>query len=331
MNKKIAFVTGANGFVGSHLVELLLREGMEVHCLLRKSSDTKWIDGLDITIHREGIENIEYLTQVFSENKPNYIFHIAGTVKAFDYAGFVAGNVRPAKYILEAALGVPSIENIVIASSLAASQPTIVGSPNDESCARSPLTEYGRSKVEEEDVAISYMDRLPISIIRPPVVYGERDVDVLLFFKTIKNHILPLIGFSPKALSLVYVGDLVRGFYQCAISKKSIGQTYFIGGFRDEYTWHEIGKLTSKTMETFTIPLRVPHFLVFVVAYIYQFFSKWSGLPTTFDVQKAREMVSEAWTCTSKKAARDFGYAPQVDISEGFRRTIEWYRSKGWI
>jgi dihydroflavonol-4-reductase len=331
MEKKVAFVTGANGFVGSHLVEFLLEKGLDVHCLLRKSSNDKWIKGLDITVHREGIENVEFLNRVFRENQANYIFHLAGTVKAFDYAGFEAGNVKPTQFILEACLQITSIEKIIITSSLAASQPTVVGVPNDENCARAPLTDYGMSKVAEEDLAISYMDKLPIAIIRPPVVYGERDVEVLLFFKTIKYHILPLIGFSPKAVSLVYVRDLVKGFYQCALSQNSIGNTYFLGGYRDEYSWKEIGKIASSSLNTFSIPLRVPHFLIFIVAYVYQFASKIGGLPTTFNIQKAREMVCESWSCTSQKAKSDFGYEPEVDLTEGFQRTIQWYRSKKWL
>ncbi|MFN9321521.1 MAG: NAD-dependent epimerase/dehydratase family protein, partial [Chitinophagales bacterium] len=83
MNNKISFVTGANGFVGSHLVEYLLNQGHEVHCLMRKSSDDKWLKGLAVTMHRNGIEDIEFLKEVFSKHKANYIFHLAGTVKAF--------------------------------------------------------------------------------------------------------------------------------------------------------------------------------------------------------------------------------------------------------
>lgn len=329
--KKVAFVTGANGFVGSHLVELLLSEGMDVHCLMRKSSDDKWLRGLDITIHREGIENVDFLHRVFSEHNAHCIFHLAGTVKAFDYAGFEAGNVQPTRCILEAAMGVDSIEKIIVTSSLAASSSTRVGHPVDENSPQQPLTDYGRSKVAEEDLAISYMDRLPITIIRPPVVYGERDVEVLLFFKTIRSHILPLIGFSPKAVSLVYVGDLVRGFYQATISENTRSQTYFLGGYRDEYTWKELGSMAAQCLRVSTVSLRVPHFLVFVVAYIYGFIARLGGLAVTFNVQKAREMTSESWSCTSKKAKRDFGYQPQTDIAQGFQKTIQWYQEKGWL
>ena len=331
MTKKVSFVTGANGFVGSHLVEYLLNQGHEVHCLMRKSSDDKWLKGLDIFIHRNGIQDIEFIKRVFSEHNANYIFHLAGTVKAFDYAGFEAGNVKPTKCILEASLGLDSLEKIIVTSSLAASRATKVGQPNDETCERIPLTDYGMSKVAEEDLAISYMDRLPISIIRPPVVYGERDVEVLLFFKTVKAHLIPLIGFTPKSVSLVYVGDLVKGFYECAISEKSKNQTYFLGGHEDEYTWPRLGELSAKILKVSAIKLRVPHSVIFVVAYIYEFIAKLFGQAVTFNTQKGREMVSESWSCTSQKAKHDFGYNPLMTVEEGFERTINWYKTNNWL
>jgi len=331
MIKKKSFVTGANGFVGSHLVEYLLDQGHEVHCLLRASSNDKWLKNLDITQHRGGIEDIEFLKTVFTTHQANYIFHLAGTVKAFDYAGFEAGNVKPTRCILEAALGIDSVEKIIITSSLAASRSTLVGEPNDETCERIPVTDYGQSKVAEEDLAISYMNRLPISIIRPPVVYGERDVEVLLFFKTVKAHLIPLIGFTPKSVSLVYVGDLVKGFYQCAISEKSIHQTYFLGGHENEYTWHRLGELTAQILNVSAIQLRVPHFIIYTVATIYEFIAKIFGQPVTFNTQKGREMVSESWSCTSLKAKTDFGYHPSSTIEEGFKKTIQWYKAQGWM
>lgn len=328
---KVSFVTGANGFVGSHLVEYLLTQGHEVHCLMRKSSDDKWLKGLDITIHRGGIEDQNFLNKVFQTHKANYIFHLAGTVKAFDYSGFEAGNVKPTGCILEAALGIESIEKIIVTSSIAASQQTTIGSPNNENCPRNPLTDYGKSKVAEEDLAISYMDRLPIAIVRPPIVYGERDTEVLLFFKTIKMHILPMIGFSPKAVSLVHAKDLVRGIYLCGISDKSRNNTYFISGHREENGWKEMGALAAENLNTWTISLRVPHFVIFIIAYSYEFIAKLFGIATVFNSQKYREMVSEAWTCTSLKAKNDFGYEAEMTLEHGFVQTIAWYQEKGWL
>lgn len=331
MNNEIAFITGANGFVGSHLVELLVSKGIEVHCLMRSSSDDKWLKGLDITIHRGGIENESYLHDLFVKHKATYIFHLAGTVKALDYAGYERGNVAPTKIILEAALGVDSIKHILITSSLAASQPTKVCHPVTESDGRNPLTDYGRSKVAEEDLAHSYMDRLPITIVRPPVVIGERDTEVYLFFKTIKMGLLPMIGFENKTLSLVYVKDLVLGFYQAITSDQSIGNTYFIGGYRDEYTWFEIGKTAAKYLKKTPVSLRIPHVIVKIIARIAEVVAKISGQVPSLNRQKAREMVCESWSCSSQRAKNDFNYNPQYDLDSSFEKTISWYKEMKWL
>jgi dihydroflavonol-4-reductase len=330
-SKPISFVTGANGFVGSHLVEYLLANGHEVHCLLRKSSNDQWLKHLDCTLHRGGIEDTSYLQKLFLAHKVEYIFHLAGTVKAFDYQGFYNGNVMPTNAILEACLGLESLRKIVVTSSIAATQPAKLGIPNDESVTRKPLTDYGKSKVAEEDLAISYFDRLPIAIVRPPVVYGERDSEVLLFFKTVSQGLIPLIGFEAKSVSLVHVRDLVHGIACCGTQEISAGQTYFIGGHSDEYTWDQLGSLARNYLGRPAIKLRIPHFVIYFAAWIYQSLAKIGGKAVTFNIQKANEMVCESWSCTSQKAKTQLGYNPQISIEKGFEETITWYKSKGWL
>jgi dihydroflavonol-4-reductase len=70
---------------------------------------------------------------------------------------------------------------------------------------------------------------------------------------------------------LVYVGDLIKGIYQCALSEKSKNQTYFLGGHQDEYTWPYLGELAAKLLNVWAVKLRVPHFVIFTIAYIYEF------------------------------------------------------------
>lgn len=331
MNKEVAFITGANGFVGSHLVELLINKGLEVHCLMRASSSDKWLKNLDITIHRGGIEDENYLHHLFLTHSANYIYHLAGTVKAYNYMGYEKGNVAPTRTILNACLGIESIKHILVTSSLAASSSTTVGNPVNEETIRNPLTDYGKSKVAEEDLAHSYMDKLPITIVRPPVVIGERDSEVYLFFKTIKMGLLPMIGFENKTLSLVYVKDLVLGFYQACMSQNTLNQTYFIGGYRDEYTWYEIGKTAAKFLNKSPLPVRVPHFVVKIIARIAEIVAMIGGQIPSLNRQKAREMVCESWSCSSEKAKKDFGYNPQYDIEQSFKKTISWYQEMKWL
>ena len=143
--------------------------------------------------------------------------------------------------------------------------------------------------------------------------------------------LLPMIGFENKTLSLVYVKDLVLGFYQAIASNQSIGNTYFIGGYRDEYTWYEIGKTAAKYLKKSPISLRIPHVIVKIIARIAEVVAKISGQVPSLNRQKAREMVCESWSCSSQRAKNDFNYNPQYDLDSSFEKTISWYKEMKWL
>ncbi len=327
--KPIAVITGANGFVGSHLTEYLLSKNYEVHAIVRRSSNMQWIKDLPIQVHPIGIENIETLKPVLA--KANYIFHIAGVVKAKDWAEYYEGNVNTTKNILEAAIGNDQLKRIVVTASLACSAPTVPGKPVNEETLSNPLTFYGKSKLEQEQLTLSYKDILPVTVLRPPVVFGERDTEVFLFFKTMKMGIFPSLGFDEKTLSLVYIKDLVRGMEMAATSENSKGQQYFIGGQKDEYTWKEMADISAKYLGKKYIRIRVPHFMVHMVAHISEWVAHITGDTATINTQKANEMVQSSWSCESKKAERDFGYKAIYPLDEAIKNTITWCKTKKWL
>ena len=328
-NAPIAVVTGANGFVGSHLVELLLREGYQVKCIIRKTSNLRWIKDLNVAFYDCGLTDVDALKEVFAD--ANYIFHIAGVVAAKKPELFYKGNVTTTRKVLEAAKGNPHIRKIIMTSSLAASTPTVKGKPATEDMPSAPVSTYGKSKVEQEQLAKSYMNDLPITLIRPPVVYGPRDTEVLLLFKTIKKRLMAMVGFTEKYLSLVYIDDLVNGMLLAATSDKTTGQTYFLGSAQAEYAYSELSLKIADLLGVKPLKIRLPHVLVYMVGGISQFFGRFGKKPPTLNIEKAREMTRDSWSCSSEKAMREFGYAPAMPLDEGLRKTIEWYKEHQWL
>ncbi len=328
-NMPVAVVTGANGFVGSHLVELLLSEGYRVKCIIRKTSNLRWIKDLNVEFHDCGLTDVDALKTVFKD--VNYIFHIAGVVAAKKPELFYNGNVETTRNVLEAAKGNPNIRKIVMTSSLAASRPTVKGTPVTEEMPSAPVSTYGRSKVEQEQLAKTYMNELPITLIRPPVVYGPRDTEVLLLFKTLQKRLMAQVGFMEKYLSLVYVDDLVNGMLLAATSDKAVGETYFLGSAQAEYAYSELSLQIADLLGVKPFKIRLPHGLVYVVGGISQFFGKFGKKPPTLNFEKAREMTRDSWSCSSEKAMREFGYAPAMPLKEGLKRTIKWYREQKWL
>jgi dihydroflavonol-4-reductase len=328
-NNKIAVVTGANGFVGSHLVDLLLEKGYVVRCIVRKSSDLKWLLGKKVEFFDCGLFDKEGLRKAFAG--ASYIYHVAGVVKSKNPNGYYRGNVENTQVLLETAEEFKdTIERFLIVSSQTAAGPTLGDVPITEEDECKPITTYGRSKLEEERISHKFMNKFPITICRPPAVFGERDTEILIFFKTYNSGLFTTLGFDKKALSLIHVSDLVNGFYLAATSPNGIGETYFISSEKF-YTWEEIGSLTGKLLNKKALHVKVPHFLVYGISAVTQLLSNFSSKPATLNIEKARDITQAKWICDTSKAIKEIGYHQNIPVEEGLRRTLEWYKSVGWL
>ncbi len=328
-NRKIAAVTGANGFVGSHLVDLLLDKDNEVRCITRKTSNLRWLEGKPVTNYDCGLFDKEGLKDAL--RGVNVLYHVAGVVKAKTNEGYLKGNVESTRNLLDVVLEVnPDIDRVIIISSQAACGPSSEGKTITEDSIPNPLTRYGKSKLAQEKLALEYADRLPITIIRPPAVYGERDTEIYLVFKTYKMGLMTLIGFDKKEVSLIHVKDLVEGIYLAAINERAVNEIYFISSV-EFYNWKQVGKIIGKHMGRKALSVNLPHFIVYTVAVFAQFFSMFSSKAATFNIEKARDFVQKYWTCDTTKAVEQLGYRQKISLDEGMKRTIEWYREMKWL
>jgi len=328
-NKQTAVVTGANGFVGSHLVDLLLENNYIVRCITRKSSNLQWLKGKNIQIFDSGLLDKDGLRKAFQG--ADYIYHVAGVVKSKKPEGYFHGNVETTRVLLETAVEFKdTIKKFLIVSSQTAAGPSRNGKVITEDDPCNPITTYGRSKLAEEELAKSFMNLLPITICRAPAVFGDRDTEIFIFFKTFSKGLMTTIGFDKKLISLIYVQDLVKGFMLAAESGKSAGQTYFISSEK-HYTWEEIGNITAKVLSKKPVKIKVPHSVVYGIAAIAQVLASFSSKPATLNMEKARDITRNAWICDTSKAIRELNYHQSISIEEGIKRTCEWYKQQGWI
>ncbi|HMK39593.1 MAG TPA: NAD-dependent epimerase/dehydratase family protein, partial [Bacteroidota bacterium] len=211
----VALVTGATGFIGSHLVELLLKQRYAVRVLLRKTSDTVWLKGLPLDYVYGDLFDRDALQKAVTG--VDYVFHSAGVTKAKTPEEYFRGNTEGTANILESvSRHNPGLKRFVQISSQTAVGPSPGAAPVSEEAASRPITTYGRSKLKAEGVCAGYRNSIPITIVRPPAVYGPRDKDVYEFFNTMSKGLQPMVGMKEKYVSLVHVGDLVRGFLLAA-------------------------------------------------------------------------------------------------------------------
>jgi nucleoside-diphosphate-sugar epimerase len=325
---KTAFVTGGTGFVGSHLVELLLASGYdEVRCLVRTSP--KWLDGMNVKLIRGELDDRDLLLNAVSG--VDYVYHVGGLTRSTRWEEYYDANVRGTIRLMEAvAEANPDLRKVLITSSLAligrSEQPIA-----DETTPMRPISLYGRSKAQMEQELMAWTERLPLVIVRPPVVYGPREADVYTFFKTVFKGICPIVGFgSEPELSLVHVFDLVRGMMTATESDVTVGKTYFIGS-DEQYSWPDIRDAVKRLVKGPVLTIRVPKPLVVPVGAVVEWIGRLFGQYPPLNREKAEEILRACKMCSSARAKADFGYSQQMPLREGIAGTIDWYKKEGWL
>ncbi|NOY40024.1 MAG: NAD-dependent epimerase/dehydratase family protein [Nitrospirae bacterium] len=329
-------VTGATGFIGSHLVEALAGRGYSVKCLVRSSSNLRWIETLlspsKIT-NFPGASSVELFYGDCQDKSClqgavkdcDYVFHLAGVTKTAEEDDFFAVNVKGTENIVNALIGSGSrLKRFIFLSSLAAVGPSINGTPVTESTEPHPVSFYGKSKLEAEGVVCNAMDKIPVTIIRPPAVYGPRDRDFHMLFKMIKRGIFPYWGKT--IYSLVYVDDLINGILFSTTNEIATGKLYFISD-SNAYTNEDIALEISRTFGRSFIKLRIPKAVMPLFAGISERFSK-GGI---INRDKIRELDHPYWLCDSTLATQELGYKSTVTLKEGMKWTADWYRINRWL
>ena len=324
-----ALITGATGFIGSHLAEALHAKGYQLRCLVRKTSNLIWIKHLPIEYVYGDLTDGTVLKAAVSD--VDYIYHLAGITKAKTKVEYFKGNHLATKNILDASLHAnPNLQRFVHVSSQTAVGPSETDRPIDEETPFHPITTYGISKMEAEKECLKLMDTLSITITRAPAVYGPRDKDVFEFFNTMNKGLQPMIGFGQKHVSLIHVKDLVNGIILAGEHPKGVGQTYFISSERF-YNWKEVGEITARIMNKHVLRLRIPEWGVYTIAAFAEVFSTFNKKPALLNIEKAKDIVQDAWTCDISKAKNELGYQEKLSLEEGIRNTVQWYREQGWL
>jgi dihydroflavonol-4-reductase len=324
-----ALVTGANGFVGSHLVEGLLHKGYQVRCLVRKTSNLRWLSGLMVDYAYGDIAEKNSLKEAVED--VDLVFHSAGMTKAKTKEEYFKANAEGTKNLVEACLEEnPKLQRLIYISSQAAVGPGDDERPLNETAPCRPVTYYGESKLEGERVVLQRADQLPVTIIRPPAVYGPRDTDMLGFFKVANKGFRIAFGRGESFVSLVYVKDLVDGIILASENPKAIGQIYFIADDK-VYSWKEAFKIIAKVLNKKTNPLRIPKSFVFFLAFLSENFSHLLGRTSVFNIQKVKEITERYWGLDISKAKTELGFALKYSLDKGAEETVRWYKEKGWL
>jgi len=323
-----ALVTGATGFIGSHLTEGLLKKGIQVRCLLRKPEELKWLKNLPVEVVQGDITHKDSLRKAVKGM--DQIYHLAGVTKAIKEKTYFEVNAIGTKNLVMAVLEKnPHIQKLVYLSSQAAAGPSRNGS-RKESDPCEPISPYGQSKWMGEEFALAHSHELPLIILRPSAVYGPRDRDIYSFFKCLSKRINPCLTGALQHISLCYVEDVIQAIFRATEPQTKSGEIFFLSDGHS-YRMEEVGDTFAQVMGVRTLRLRVPKQMILGIAFFSEYLSKFSKKPPLINKGKAREMVQRNWTCDITKARTVLGFHPQFPLFRGAQLTFDWYKKEKWL
>ncbi len=322
-------VTGASGFVGSHVVEEIAAHGIRARALVRSSSSLDYLDRSGTEIAYGDLTDRRSMDAALADVQG--VIHCAGLTRARSLEQFRRVNRLGTENLLRACcIASPRPARVVCLSSLAAYGPSQGARPVTEADKPCPVSDYGRSKLEGQQVAESFMKELSMCIVIPPAVYGPRDRDIYAYFKLAKFGVAPFLGSRERYLSLVYVKDLARATVECLLRREADGGTYFVEDGRT-HTWSSVAREISNAVgkKTATVVLPVP--LVRALAVLAEAASRLTGRPPLLGRQKILELTQPSWTCTGQRLREQLGFQPEYPLQKGVEETCCWYRENRWL
>ena len=321
-------LTGASGFVGSHILDALARSGVPCAILIRQGSSAGWIEPhlKTVEIHRCGLGSDTPWPTVL--NGVTHIVHCAGATRAVHDRDYFTGNRDVTASLAAAVQAHPAVvRRWIHISSLAAVGPATSLKPALETDDPHPVSVYGESKLSAERV-VRELKGVDWTILRPPAVYGPRDSEFLRLFKAAGNGFAPQFDGGAQELSLVYVEDLADVVARVLDHPGAVGRVYHVAS-PEVITAGELTDRVARALGKRCRTLSIPGSVLFPVCAASQFWSRLIGKPTLLNIQKYAELRAPGWVCDPTQLRVELGIECRTNAADGMARTAVWYRQHG--
>lgn len=320
-------LTGANGFVGSHIVEELVLNNYDVTCIVRKNSNLKWIENQPIQLKYGSLEDKQFLQEVISD--VDIVIHCAGVVRALEWDTYNEVNVIGTRKIIESVLeNNRNLKKFIFISSQAAMGPSSdekMRQLNDE---ENPVSDYGRSKLLAEKEIKKLEGKIPYTIFRPSAVYGPRDKDIFSFFSMVNKHLTPKT-VNKHFIQLVFVKDIAKVILKSINIQNTNNKTYYLSDGKT-YTWKDVADIISRANSIKTITVPIFDFVFRIVGNIYEIIGNILKKPQVLNKQKITEMLQTSWTCDNSEVCKDMDFEFE-NLENGAKITYNWYSTNKWF
>ncbi|HVA45294.1 MAG TPA: NAD-dependent epimerase/dehydratase family protein [Pirellulales bacterium] len=331
-----ALVTGANGFIGEHLVRALLEHGGDVRAMVRREAAGEALRTLGAQVVLGDVTQADSLSPAI--DGVDAVFHLAGLVKTLRNEEFFKVNEGGTRNIAQSCARRPTPPVLVVVSSLAAAGPTPDDHPRTERDPPEPVSNYGRSKRAAELAAQEWADRLPVTIVRPPVVFGEGDMNTWLLFQPIARHGVHAVpGLKPRRVSLVHADDLAQALWLAAgrgkraIKGDGAQGHYFVAGDWDP-DYDELGRLIGDAVgRQRVLVLHTPDWIGCCAGAASDLLCRLRGRAGIFNLDKMRDASAGSWVCSADRIRNELGFRVARPLADRLRQTADWYERRGML
>jgi dihydroflavonol-4-reductase len=312
-----ALLTGATGFIGSHLLEALVERKWNITCLVRPQSRIDLIKKKPVRILSGQLDDPDILERAVKAQ--DYIFHLAARIRPAPAEVYENVNHLWTRNLANSCLrSNPGLKRFVYVSTMGAAGPTPSDTFYDETHPPSPESHYGRTKLRGEKAIMEMWDKLPSTIVRPPNVFGARQQETELLIKLIRLRVVPLLKEEGKSTSLIYIKDLIMGIMQASESPTARGQIYYLTD-GSGYSWAEIILALKRSIlgDSFFFP--IPEKLIYSLAWMADLL-RFMGFRKLYFGRKIWEtMVKTHWLFSSSKARKEFDFHPRFNLITGIQ------------
>jgi dihydroflavonol-4-reductase len=325
-----AFVVGATGFIGGHLVDALISRGIGVRILIRDKNRAGPFEERGIECLPGGIGDADVLRE--GTKDADFVFSAFGILGQWGIPErkYREVNVDGVQRLL-ASCREGKVRQFIHLSSAGVLGPVAAGQIADESFPYHPTNIYERSKVEaEKRVAMACReDNMRFTIIRPEFVYGPGDRHVLELFRAVRKRRFFLLGNGRSLLHPTYINYLISGIGLCLDNPRAMDKTFLITGEK-ACAVEELAGIIAGELSVALPRVRIPLLLARAAATTFETGAGIGRFKPPLTLAQVK-FFSENRAFTWRKAHAELGFTPQVDLKEGVKRTVRWYFENGYL
>lgn len=325
-------ITGGTGFIGSRLALDCLKLGYSVTVLGQENTPAEQDN--KALMERKGakviLATVTERDRVIEAMKGvDTVFHLAAAQHEANVPDqhFWDVNVTGTQNVLDAAVDA-GVTRFVHGSTIGVYGSAMEGTLSEKSPLK-PDNVYGVTKLEGEKLALSYLDRMPVVVIRISETYGPGDRRLLKLFKAINKRKFFMIGPGVNIHHPIFVDDLVQGFQLAATSDDAVGHIFLLSG-KQSFTTNEMVDTIATQLGAKPRGFRAPMFPFVIAANVAVNTVGRVGIQPPIH-PRMMDFFRKSFVLAHDEAKQTMGFDPKYSFSEGVRETAQWYSQKGYL